>query len=337
MRKLAEGLKASGARLIFVTPSIFDQTAVFPGAADPGLVGPDAVGVNTGLGEMANRVRDMAREFGALVVDFHAPMTRINAEQQKSETAFTLVGKDRVHPGPVGHLVMAYLFLKAQGVPKYVSRVAIDTAGGKAAEATNGKLEDLKADRGSASFTFTSHALPYPTDASARPALKLVPLMDEMNQETVQVAGLKPGSYELLIDGAAIKAFTAEELAAGVNVADSANTPQYQQAVRVQQLNQKRHALVTEKVRGVAYIETSYLSGEKFDPQDLAAIRAILDKKVESQKGRPWYGYVKGQCDNYIKFKPQLADTLRQVDVLTQEMWDAAIPKAHAYVIRVKN
>jgi hypothetical protein len=105
----------------------------------------------------------------------------------------------------------------------------------------------------------------------------------------------------------------------------------------VQQLNQKRHALVTEKVRGVAYIETAYLRGEKFDPQDLAAIRAILDKKVESQKGRPWYGYVKGQCDNYIKFKPQLADTMRQVDAFTQEMWETAVPKAHAYVVRPKN
>ncbi len=77
MRKLVEGLKAAGVRVIFITPSIFDQTAVFPGTNDPGLVGPNAVGGNSGLGEMAKRVHQMAREFDAHVVDFHGPMSKI--------------------------------------------------------------------------------------------------------------------------------------------------------------------------------------------------------------------------------------------------------------------
>ena len=233
MHKLAEGLKSAGVRLIFLTPSIFDQTAVWPAKEDLGFVGPDVVGVNTGLGEMAKRVRDMAREFNAGLVDFYEPMSRINAEQQKLDPAFTLVGKDRVHPGPVGHLVMAYLFLKAQGAPKYVSRVAVDVATGKVTETINGKLENLKADSLAASFTFAANALPFPIDAAARPALKLVKLMEEMNQEQLQIAGLKPGTYELLIDGTAIKTCTAEELAGGINLAEIATTPQYQQAVRV--------------------------------------------------------------------------------------------------------
>jgi lysophospholipase L1-like esterase len=336
MRKLAEGLKAAGVRMIFITPSIFDQTVVFPGTNDSGLVGPDAVGVNTGLGEMAKRVVEMAREFDSPVVDFHGPMSKLNAEQQKSDPAFTIVGKDRVHPGPVGHLVMAYLFLKAQGVPQYVSNVVIDAAAGKATETQNGKLENLKATADAVSFTLAANALPFPIDGGARPALKLVPFMEELNQEQLQVSGLKPGAYELLIDDVPVQACSVEELAAGINLAENTKTPQYQQAVKVQQLNQKRASLVSEKVRGVAYIEIGFLAGEKYDPKDLDSIRAILDKKVEKNKGQPWYGYVKGQCDSYLKLKPQEAETLRQVQAVTQEMWEAAVPKAHTYAIRVK-
>lgn len=336
MRKLAEGLKAAGVRMIFITPSIFDQTAVFPGANDPGLVGPDAIGVNTGLGEMAKRVIEMAREFDSPVVDFNGPMTKLNAEQQKSDPAFTIVGKDRVHPGAVGHLVMAYLFLKAQGVPKYVSKVAIDAAAGKASETQNGKLENLKAAPDAVSFTLTENALPFPIDGGTRPALKLVSFMEDLNQEQLQVSGLKPGAYELLIDDVVVQACSAEELAAGINLAANTKTPQYQQAVKVQQLNQKRASLVSEKVRGVIYIEIGFLAGEKYDPQDMDAIRAILDKKVEKNKGQPWYGYVKGQCDNYLKLKPQEAETLRQVQTVTQELWEAAVPKAHVYTVRAK-
>ncbi len=337
MRKLAGELKASGARIIFVTPSMFDQTAVFANANDPDLVGPDVIGVNTGLGEMAKRVFEMAREFDSPVVDFHGPMTRLTAEQQKADPSFTLVGKDRVHPGEVGHMVMAYLFLKTQGMPMYVSKLAIDATAGKATETLNGTLANLEAAPDSVSFTLTENALPFPVNGGARTALKLVPFIEDLNQQPLQITGLKPGAYELLIDNVPVQTCSAAELGAGINLAVNEKTPQYRQAVKVQQLNQKRASLVSAKLRGIAHIEFNYLAGETYDPKDMEAIRAILDKKVEKQKGQSWYGYVKGQCDNYLKIKPLEAETLRQVQKLTQEMWDAAVPKAHAYTVRRNN
>ena len=43
-----------------------------------------------------------------------------------------LCGKDRIHPSTDGHLVMAYLFLKAQGLAgKLVADIRIDGAGKK--------------------------------------------------------------------------------------------------------------------------------------------------------------------------------------------------------------
>ena len=336
LRALATGLKSSGARLIFITPSLFDQTAVFPKTDDPYYAGPDAVGVNTGLGLIAQTVRDIAAEFSSPLVDFHQPMTRINLEQQRQDPAYTLVGQDRVHPGPVGHFVMSYLFLKEQGVAKNVNRVVIDAAAGKSVELFNSHLTSLSTDPTSVSFTLTSEALPFPISHDVSPALKLVPFMADMNQEHLQVTGLIPGVYDLLIDGESIKSLSSEELATGVNCAELTNTPQYRQAVQVMQINKSRMTMISEKLRSLVFVEQSYLKGVDLANLSLEEKCAIIDKNVDFQKGKPWYGYCKDLCNKYKEYKPLESDTLRQVETITREMWEAAAPKPHAYLIRPK-
>src|ERR1700712_5273660 len=48
-------------------------------------------------------------------VDFFHPMTEINKREQAKDSTFSLTPNDRVHPDNDGHLVMASIFLKAQG------------------------------------------------------------------------------------------------------------------------------------------------------------------------------------------------------------------------------
>ena len=66
---------------------------------------------------------------------------------------------------------------------------------------------------------------------------------------------MKPGTYDPLIDGTAISAFSSDELAAGVNLAAVATTPQYQQALRVSQTNAKRHGVVSGNLRCIAAVD----------------------------------------------------------------------------------
>ena len=42
-------------------------------------------------------------------------MVALNQQYQQKDPTFTLCGSDRIHPDNDGHMVMAYLFLKAQG------------------------------------------------------------------------------------------------------------------------------------------------------------------------------------------------------------------------------
>ena len=51
---------------------------------------------------------------------------------QRYGTNYTLAGKDSVHPGWAGHLVMAYAFLKALNVPGDIGTFTVDLAENKA-------------------------------------------------------------------------------------------------------------------------------------------------------------------------------------------------------------
>jgi endoglucanase len=116
MEKISEILTQANCKIIYLTPSIYDQTG--------NQAAPNHFGANDALGVCAEDCRKLATEFHGGLVDFNGPMGRINAEQQQKDPSFTLVGPDRIHPVGPGQTVMAYLFLKAQNVPANVSDMA---------------------------------------------------------------------------------------------------------------------------------------------------------------------------------------------------------------------
>jgi len=331
MRSLLKRLDDSGARLIVITPSIFDQTALLPEPYDAGYAGPGQVGVNTGLATMAEQLRAIAGEVGAEIIDFHGPMSTLNAQLQAQDPAFTLIGQDRVHPGAVGHMVMAYHFLKAQGFGNEVSAVDIDAAEGRVIAARNGTVDELKATADAVTFRHAADALPFPVASSTKPALELVPFQQELNMETLRVSGLGDGSYQLRIDGKKVATFNAGELSTGVNLASIDQTPQYRQALQVLALNDQRRALIAERLRCLALVESAYLAGEDIQPG--TDVAAILDRKLEPLKNQSYYGYLRGACDAYLKYHPLKEETLRKVGEITDQMWQAAVPATHAYEI----
>jgi len=120
IERLAEQLTQDGTRVIFITPSLYDQTG--------NQKSENLNGVNDALKACAEADRKLAARYAAGLVDFNGPMEAINRAGQAKDPEFTIVGPDRVHPGPVGHLVMAYLFLKEQGVPPTGAAMEIDAA-----------------------------------------------------------------------------------------------------------------------------------------------------------------------------------------------------------------
>lgn len=296
MRTLAEQLKAAGIRLIFITPSIFDDTVDLKNERNPG--------VNAALGRCAENVKKLASEFNASLVDFHGPMSRLNLEQQKLNPKFTLIGPDRIHPKEMGSFVMAYLFLKAQGVSPFVADVIEDAAG-----------------KSEVSFTYSASALPFPVPDECAAALKLVPFTQELNQERLRVTNLQPGKYKLLIDDQPIESFTAAELQQGINLVARTNTPQYQQAVSVAQLNAQRYRLV-QILRTLDFLDSgvnpNYGTSDEFD---YAAVIAKRKASPSAWGQRLWV--------EYEKYKPQQAEVREQKESLVAEIRKASQPKPH--------
>lgn len=182
-------------------------------------------------------------------VDFNEPMVAINQREQLFDSTFTLCGRDRIHPSTDGHLVMAYLFLKAQGLANNpVAEVSIDASSKTTEKAVNCTVSDLAVTPEQLSFTYLAHSLPFPVDSSyydnelhnQADALKVIPFMEEMNHEGLTVGGLDEGYYLLKVGGREIDRFTAYELSRGINLASYGNTPQYEQAQKIARLNEQR-------------------------------------------------------------------------------------------------
>ena len=310
--------EAGEPKLLFITPSPFDQTVVKAGNQHPGR--------NDGLGLGAALVRELALKSGGTVVDFHGPMTAFNLEQQKKDPAYTIVGQDRVHPGVPGHLMMAWLFLKAQGAPALVSRVAVDARAGRVAESANAAVTGLMLKEGGVTFTVLERALPFPVAPAAQTIAGQLPIEKDLNQEILSVSGLAAGTYELRIDGAAAGRHTAAELAKGVNLAFNRATPQFMQAQAVARLNETRRVTETT-LRNYATVRW-YLKGRQVNPDDLEAVREYVKTRKQST------GYYEEKVPAYLEGWSARETVLKKIAAFEQELFAARKPVPHAYAVQ---
>jgi hypothetical protein len=118
---------------------------------------------------------------------------------------------------------MAAAILKGLNFPMLVSSAEIDAAAGKAGAVSNCRITEVAASEDGVRFQRLDQSLPfYPTEA--RSILTWSPILEELNQYRLKVTGLKPGKYEIRLDGQKAAIHSAEELAQGINLAEGALT-----------------------------------------------------------------------------------------------------------------
>lgn len=230
--------------VVMIGSSPYDETAVFDKEVFPTK--------NTYIRKIIAFQRDAAEKNAWSFLDFNEPMTAINQREQEREPSFTLCGGDRIHPANDGHLVMAYLFLKEQGMAgKKVAGIEVDAKKKKAGKLENCRVTNIRMKGDTLSFDYLAKSLPFPMDTinrdwdrkSQADGLKVIPFMEEFNMEELKVKNLPVGEYLLYIAGEAIADLTAEQLSEGINLAEYKSTPQYKQALEVMQLNEDRWAI----------------------------------------------------------------------------------------------
>jgi len=325
MLKLSQILTDANCKIIYLTPSIYDQTG--------NQTAHNNFGVNDALGVCAHDCQGFAAKFNAGLVDFYGPMTVLNQQQQAKDPSFTLVGPDRIHPGAEGSLVMAYLFLKAQSVSATVSDMAIDAAKTGVVKQENCQITELKNEKGVVSFVVKENSLPFPIAPDLLKKVEpLVPLTTDLNREMLTVSNLPAGQYKLLIDGQAVQDCTADELNSGVNLAGNTTTPQYKQAAKVADLCAKRRQLegLLRTFAGV----TGAVVAAKVDPADEQAARKVIQDELEKRRknnvGAPHFElYLKYSATEWQKMATDAADLWDKVYVANQ-------PNPHTFEIRAK-
>ncbi len=317
-------LKAGNPKIVFVTPSPYDDRVEIPNDSRKNCFGSrDALGV------CASIVREICAENKGTLVDLYTPMTSYSRMRQKTDPSFTLIGKDRVHPGEDGALFMAWRFLMAQGADALVSDITIDTAAGKCAKSMNADVSAVKkGEDGSLSFTVLEHSLPFPIAGAVRKLATDLSIEEYLNQEIFTVTGLAEGTYELKIDGETVATHTAKEWSDGINLAMNKNTPQYKQAMVVHIKNRERRS-IEMKIRNWA-TERWFLASRVKNIDDEAEVKAFSAKlKAEGKRG-----YYEDNLDTYLKEWPNRQAQNEKLEKVTQELFALRIPKPHEYVLK---
>ncbi|MCX5654438.1 MAG: SGNH/GDSL hydrolase family protein [Planctomycetota bacterium] len=213
--EIVKVLAKSGVRVVLLTPQPIEERRP----------DPDKDPRNESLRKFADGLKDVADKQGATFVNQFDPYMAIVMREHAAKADVCIGGGDAVHPSPVGHTLMAWIILKELKAPALVSSAELDVSGGqggKVVSATQCTVSNVKYDNTALSFDRADETLPMPVDERAMDALKLGPVLSDLNRYELKVAGLSADRYDVSIDGELAATVTKEELAKGWNLAAAA-------------------------------------------------------------------------------------------------------------------
>lgn len=249
MLALLDKIAAIGATPVLITPTMFDSRASRAGTRPRA---PEALEFyNATLAYYGAWLRETAVDRGYGFVDMYGPLNQFTLEQRKNEPSFTLI-PDGVHPGAAGQTVMAFSLLMDLGVSRKTSLISIAKGDNQpAVKASGAKVTDVRFTSDGVTFDVAAESLPFALPAEAAPGVALTHIGHRLSQEVLDVHGLAPGRYQLLIDDAAAGVYTHEQLERRVELQDNAATPQHQQAQAVAELNRRRNDEAVRPLRNL--------------------------------------------------------------------------------------
>lgn len=288
MTTVVKQIRDIGATPILMTPTMYDSRAakLYPrrGRVNP----PERLEFyNSVLTYYGTWLRHVAVENGYGFVDLWGPLNNLTLQARKTDPKFTMI-RDAVHPDPPGQVVMAVAMIADLGLPKALSNIRVTVQPGRSAlvRGTGGKVNELKATSDGVEFTWLANSLPWVMPEEAALGAKLTKLGHKHSREALEIHGLKPGRYELSIDGEVVGIWTAEALSRHIELQENAKTPQYQQALRVAELNRERNSGPVRDLRNEWRVFQQWARGKHgVSPMKPEQVEA-LEKRLEGLADR---------------------------------------------------
>lgn len=192
-------------------------------------------------------------------------------------TNYTLAGKDSVHPGWAGHVVMAYAFLKGLDVPGNIGTFTVDLAKKKATVSAGHQLVSYH----DGALTIQSSRYPFcATGAlndpnSIRSGMSLVPFNQDLNRMILIVKGAKAANYQVTW-GPTSRTYAATQLKKGINLAADFDVNPFSDAfAAVDQAVAKKQDFETQQIKKLFHGDEGKADMEKTvteSEQDRAAL-----------------------------------------------------------------
>ena len=201
---------------------------------------------NETLASLTNIAREVAAQQGVVFTDIHSTMRDVIAKARAVDPSFT-IGGDGTHPGQIGHLMIAYGFLKGIGCDGAIGTITVDLSTNSATGSPGQKALSVK----DGVIEIESTRYPYCFTAGAfnddAPGLKFLPFNEELNRYLLVVHGLKTPMAKVTW-GAQSREFATADLEKGVNLATSfiPNNPFSEAFARVDDTVCKQQAQASE-------------------------------------------------------------------------------------------
>ncbi|MGA2556427.1 MAG: SGNH/GDSL hydrolase family protein [Verrucomicrobiota bacterium] len=219
---IVRAFKGAGARVVVGTPG---SLGTLHGARGGNPGGGTLDERNLNLCTMRDLDIRLAESEGVRVADVFWPMLQAAHEGEirygTTNKPYALPGPDGLHPNWSGHLVMAYCFLRTLGLDGEIGTFTVDLKGGKAEASAGHKVESFA----NGELTITSTRYPFcdggaTNDTMAiRGGMSLVPFNPELNRLMLVVKNI--GAPRCQVSwGGSTNVYAAEQLSAGVNLAD---------------------------------------------------------------------------------------------------------------------
>lgn len=281
----------SQARITVIDPSPYDNVT------RPGPFGSATATYNdvmVGFGKWTN---SYAREHGLTVADANTDFVQVLRKTEETDPALAnQFLPDHIHPSFGGAMLLAEAVLKSWHARPVVASVSVNLDGthAKLKAAEHAEVSELTSVGGGLRWTELDDALPLPFvqwrdmwggGPAIGAAIQNSDITTSLNEEPLQVEGLKSGVYRFSIDGSEVGTFTDAQLERGINLA-LLKTPMTAQAMNVYQLTTEHGDLHYDRWRHLQVPLATYKMASAqtaMDALDQAEQSVVAEQRHEAQ------------------------------------------------------
>ncbi len=273
MRLVLEGLKKVG---------VTNIVAGSPGAVDTRWfvkTSSTADQYNDSLAHLRDIDKKLAAEYHTAFANVHDEMIdAMAAAKAKLGADYDVGGRDGVHPGPNGQLLMAAAFLKGLGLDGHIGDITVDMKGAS----TGSDGHSVKGSNGLAEIE--SIKWPFFLEPEMRKITAFCKFNEELNRYTLRVKNLSTAKAKITW-GAVSKEFTSEQLASGINLATEFDkSPLDNSFIQLVIAVNAKQAYETPMIKGMITNFRNFANDAKADPEFAGALNTLKQKMISKQE-----------------------------------------------------